>query len=381
MTTQKRSGAATSPRGRALGDVLGRRALNRALLERQLLLRRVPLPATDAIEHLVGMQAQSPNAPYVGLWSRLEGFRTDDLAALITDRRAVRTSLMRTTLHLVTARDCLAIRPVVQAVLERGFATGSPFGKGITGIDIQALLADGQRLLEEQPRTTAKLGELLGSQWPGYDPTSLAHAVRYLLPLVQIPPRGVWGQSHQATWTTVAAWLGHPPSSDATSDTLVLRYLAAFGPATVNDVQAWSWLTYQREVLERLRPQLRTFRDEHGNELFDLPDAPRPDPDTPASPRFLPEYDNALLSHADRTRIIADAYRTQVFMRGALLVDGFVCAAWTLLRRRGAASLSIELFGALPNVDRATVEEEGHQLLAFAAADAGNRDVQFTTPA
>jgi len=291
---------------------------------------------------------------------------------------------MRTTLHLVTARDCLALRPVVQQVLERGFHTGSPFGRQIKGVDVPALLTAGCALLEEQPRTTAELGKLLHERWPDHDAASLAHAVRYLVTLVQLPPRGIWGAGGQATWTTVPAWLGSAPSSDAANampNAMVLRYLAAFGPASVNDIQAWCWLTRLREVVERLRPQLRTFHDERGNELFDLPHAPRPDPATPAPPRFLPEYDNLLLSHADRTRVIADEHRERVFTKGALLVDGLVRGTWKVARQRATATLLIGLFAPLAEHDQAIVTEEGARLLAFFMPGADAQDIQFATSA
>ena len=362
------------------GEVLSQRALNRALLARQLLLARAEMPPEVAIEHQVGMQAQSPLAPYVGLWSRLAVFAPDELARLITERRAVRVSLMRTTLHLVTARDALALRPLLRPVLERGFHSGSPFGRHLKGTDIEPVLAVGRALLEERPLTTDALGKLLHERWPDRDTASLAHAVRYLVPLVQLPPRGIWGQGGQATWTTVAAWLGRDVDAEGDIEALVLRYLAAFGPASVRDIQAWCWLTRLGAVVERLRPRLRVFRDEAGVALFDLPDAPRPDPETPAPPRFVPEYDNLLLSHADRTRVIADIDRERVFTKGAFLVDGYVRGTWRIARARGTAALLVEPFAALGRADRAEVEEEGERLLAFAAAKAGSREVRIAAP-
>jgi hypothetical protein len=372
-------------------EVLGRRALNRALLARQLLLERRDLPPAEVVEWLVGMQAQVPTSPYVGLWSRLERFGQDDLGQLLLERRVVRGSLMRTTLHLVTADDFMGLRPALQPVLERAFG-GTPFGKGVAGMDLGAVLAAGRELLEEEPRTTHALGRLLAERWPDREATSLAHAVRYLVPMVQVPPRGLWGISHQATWTTAEAWLGRPvpdePEPDAL-EALVLRYLAAFGPASVKDVQTWSWLTRLREVVERLRPRLRSFADERGGELFDLTDAPRPDPDTPVPARFLPEYDNLLLSHAERSRVIADGHRELVFTRGALLVDGFVSGTWRLDRPgrgRKATTLVVEPFGELSGRDRAEVAAEGERLLAFAtgattdngdAGDNGARELRF----
>lgn len=364
------------------GDVLSRRGLNRALLERQLLLRRATVTVPDAVERLVGMQAQAPMPPYYGLWTRLDGFRPDDLAGLITSRQVVRIVLMRGTVHLVTARDCLALRPVLAPVLQRQL-THSAHGKQITGLDPAELATAGRTLVEEQPRTTSELGALLAQRWPGRDPAALSMAVRCLVPLVQLPPRGIWGAGGKPTVTTAQAWLGRPLDDDPSPDATVLRYLAAFGPASVMDVQTWSGLTRLREVAERLRPRLRAFRDEHGRELLDLPDTPRPAPDTPAPVRFLPEFDNVLLSHADRGRVISDEHRKRVSTRngmvpGCVLVDGFFRGTWRITRRRRAATLVVDPYDRLSKKDTAAIEKEGARLLAFGAADADSRDIRFT---
>jgi hypothetical protein len=379
--TRSAATASVTPGNTVSGGVLSQGALNRALLARQLLLRREKRSAVETIEHLVGMQAQVPGNPYVALWSRLEGFQSEELSQLIAGRRAVRTSLMRATIHLVTARDCLALRPVMQSVLERTFAS-SAFARNNAGVDLHVLLNAGRELLEDQPRTRAELRPLLAQRWPGIDDVSLAAAIGFLLPVVQVTPRGLWGKSGAARLTTVEAWLGRPLDSDPNPDNMVLRYLAAFGPATVADIRIWSRLSGLREVVERLRPRLLTFRDERGRELFDLPDALRPDPETPAPPRFLPEYDNILLSHDDRSRIIRDNRGLSTpegrgGELGAVLVDGFLGGMWRMTRQRGNATLVIETDGSWTNADRTAVADEGARLLAFLAADAHDRDVQL----
>jgi hypothetical protein len=364
------------PSDPAPGAVLSQRALNRALLDRQMLLRRAKLPIPEAVEHLVGLQAQSPSAPYAGLWSRLDGFRFEDLAELLKSRALVRIVLMRSTIHLVTADDCLTLRPVIQPVLDRGLK--GTYGRRLQGVDAGRLAAIGRALVEERPLTGSELGRLLQETWPDHDADALANGVRAWVPLVQIPPRGIWGAGGLATHTSAESWLGRPLATGNRPDAMLCRYLAAFGPATLKDMQLWSGLTGLKEPVERLRPGLVTFRDESGAELFDLPEAPRPDPDEPAPPRFLPEYDNLLLSHADRTRVIADEHRAVIFTKGTVLLDGFAQGTWKLDRPRGSAHLIVEPFGRLAKPDRAALAEEGERLLTVAAQDAREREVRFS---
>jgi Winged helix DNA-binding domain len=374
-------------------NVLSRQALNRALLARQLLLAPAPMPdggtpaeqaraerVIETIEHLVGLQAQAPFPPYYGLWSRLAGFRPDDLAELILRREVVRIALMRGTIHLVSARDCVLLRPLVQPAVDRGL--NLLLSRQLAGVDTGVLAAAGRALVEERPLTFSELGAALSPQWPEHPPAALAQGVRALVPLVQVPPRAVWGAVGQAAHTSAETWLGRPMEAGPSLERLVTRYLAAFGPASVADAQAWSGLTRLREVVDRLRPGLRVFRDEQGIELFDLPRAPRPEPDTAAPVRLVAEFDNLVLSHADRTRIISEPNRQRMFTRngifpGTVLVDGFVAGMWKITRSRAAGVLTIELFGPLGPSDRDSVTDEGGRLLAFAAPEARAREIRF----
>jgi Winged helix DNA-binding domain len=361
---------APRPSSPAPAPVIGRRALNRAFLARQLLLERRATSALDAVGHLMGLQAQAPTPPYYGLWTRLADFRPEELSALLSDRRAVRITLMRGTVHLVGERDCRALRPWVQPFLDRVAETA--YGKDLSGVDRAELVAAARTALAERPRTTAELGALLHSRWPDNPAQALGNAARCLLPLVQIPPRGLWGRSGRTTYATAEDWLGGPLDAAPDPAALVLRYLAAFGPATVKDVQAWSGLTRLRAVTEALRPRLVALRDEAGNEFLDLPEAPRPGPDASAPVRLLAPYDNAILAHADRTRIISDAHRRAIATKngvipGTVLVDGFVRGTWRLDTHRAHAHLEVSLFAAVARRERIALAEEGERLLAFAA--------------
>ncbi|MFF5128663.1 winged helix DNA-binding domain-containing protein [Streptomyces syringium] len=362
----------------AAAPVLSTRALNRAFLERQLLLRRSPMPVLDAVEHLVGLQAQSPMDPYYALAARLEDFRPEALSGLLASREAVRIALMRSTIHLVSARDCRTLRPVVQPVQDR--ALQGSFAKRLVGVDLDRLAGRARALVAERPYTFHDLGRALAEEWPEHEPQALAMAARTVLPLVQVTPRALWGRSGQAAHTTVETWLGRGPDAEPDLDSVLERYLAAFGPASVKDMQTWCGLTRLREVVERLRPGLRTFRDEHGVELFDVPDAPLPGADTPAPVRFLPEFDNLLLSHADRSRVIDPAglrrlWRTNRAYRSFLL-DGRVGGLWRLDRAREDATVVIEPFGRLPKADRAALETEAAGVLTLAAPEA-RHEVRF----
>ena len=319
------------------------------------------MPATRVLEHLVGMQAQNPLDPYYALWARMEGFQPEELSDLIEGHGAVRSPGLRATIHLVTARDARSMRPTLGPVLARTFGS-TAFARDIEGIDREALLDSARTIIEESPRTRAALGPLLADLWPGRVPNSLAMAATYLIPVVQVPPRGMWQRKGAAAWTTMEKWLGGPLGAPGEPDELILRYLAAFGPAATKDMRVWSGLAGLAGVVERLRPRLLTFHDKSGVELFDLPEAPRPDPQTPAPVRFLPEYDNLLLSHSDRSRFFDGSMTPQGWV-GNLLVDGMFAGSWKITRAGKRTRLEVTPGRQLARAETDEVTAEGYKLL------------------
>ncbi len=363
---------------------LTQRELNRALLARQLLLERQSPPEAEVIERLVGLQAQVPDAPYVALWSRLIDYRPNALADDVAMGRAVRLSLMRGTIHLVTARDALALQPALQSVVER-IIRNSAHIRDLAGLDLAAILAEGQRLMAQQPRTRIELGTLLAARWPGVPPGSLGMVATALTPAVQCPPRGVWRSQSGPVWAPIETFVGRPPGPPIPLEDLVRRYLTAFGPASVADMSRWSGLQGLAPVVRRLRPGLRTFRSPTGQELLDVPDGLLPDPETPAPPRFLGEYDNVLLSHRDRSRImtvqelpgIPGGYGAST---GTVLIDGLLGATWRLIRDGTDVMLRVAPYEPLKADDGQAIVQEGERLLYFIDPTATGYAVRFEAP-
>jgi hypothetical protein len=363
-------------------DVLSKESLNRATLKRQLLLERSTMAPEIAVSHLVGLQAQNPLDPYLALWSRLEPFDAAALAEHIASRSLVRIVVMRGTIHLVTADDALALRPLMQPVLTAELARHSEFAPHLIGVEIEEIIDFARSRLAERAFTGTALRAVLAEQFPARHAPALGYACRCLLPLVQVPPRGLWGRSGPVSSTLLESWIGRSLSSPSTIDDVVVRYLAAFGPATAADAATWSRLTGLREVFDRLRPRVRVFRDDHNRELFDLPDSPRPDADTPAPVRFLPEYDNVLLSHADRSRFSSDRQPALAAAagpyKGAVLVDGTVHAIWHSEpdKKSNRSTIVVEPL-RLPRRILEALEAEAHRTGLFWHDTAAVRDVRL----
>ena len=394
-----------------MATVLSRRALNRATLARQFLLERVDLPIIEMITRLGGLQAQTPHTWYVALQNRLRSPDPHEVGRLLTEGALVRMSLMRSTLHLVTPQEARWLRGTTGEVMARDLEH-STHGKATAGLDRSAVLDMARKILADHPLTPKQLGEHLAERWPDVPGPHLSYLVRCLLPVVQVPPRGVWGASGAPALAPADTWTGLPMDAVPDRERLVLRYLAAYGPASVQDVQAWSGLTRLKPVVEGLRDRLVSFhREEDENtakarratnpvELFDLPHAPRPGSDlypdlhvdTPAPARFLYDFDNVLRAHADRTRVISDEGRRRIAVRNGMppstvLLDGSVAATWKVNRARPtrssahARSLEVSPFRPLTGSETEEVVEEGRRLLDFLSPGQSGREVRIHDPA
>jgi hypothetical protein len=355
--------------------------LSRATLARQMLLAREKITVRKAVERLAGLQAQLARPPFIGLWSRIEGFRAEDLARAVHDRTVVRATLMRGTLHLMTTKDYLDLRPALQPLLSEAFE--GVLKERAKRIDLDRVTRAARACLDEQPRTFEDLRAVLGKAWPDLDARALGYAVRMHLPLVQVPTDTRWGWPGAACFAAAESWTGRKMGKGGGATALVLRYLGAFGPASVRDAQMWSGMRSLADAFAALRPKLKVFHDEKGRELFDLPKAPRPPAATPAPVRFLPDYDNLVLAHADRTRVVPEAHRTRLATKNlqvpaTFLVDGFVAGSWKIARARSAASLVLTAFEPLSRKAKADLTAEGTSLLRFVESDADTAEVRFS---
>jgi hypothetical protein len=359
---------------------LTRRILNRTLLQRQMLLARQEVSPLAAIEHLVGLQAQQARPPFIGLWSRLVGFQAQDLRALIRNQAVVRASLMRCTLHLMSRADFIAFRQVLQPALTG--ALRSALGPWSAGEELETLLAEGRRILSERPRSFAEVRGLLGERFPDADAHSMGLALRVFLPLAIIPREHEWGYRADSQFALADEWLGEPLWSAPDPSALVLRYLAAFGPASVQDMSAWSGLSGLRAKVEALRPRLTVHRDEENRELFDLPDVLVASEDTPAPARLVADFDNLILSHADRRRVISDEHRKVVITKNGMvlptiLVDGFVAGTWSVARVKDTVTVALSPFTALDRPVLDELEAEAESLAAALFPDAARQVLQL----
>lgn len=360
--------------------VLSNLRLNRALLARQWLLRRRRASVRDAVHAVAGLQSQEPRDPYVALWSRVSGFDPQRLREAAQARRIVRGSYLRCTIHTASADDFAAFRLLLQPVIDREVANRREL---MGGFDPARLEAAARELMAAGPLTAQQLGERLLPRFPKAKKAGLAHWIRARIALAMVPTGDRWGYSRPPRFVPAGQWLDRPLDADTPLAALLLRGLSAIGPANAADLRTWSGLPGIGPVLESLRPQLRCFRDEAGRELFDLPDAPRPRADTPAPVRFLPEFDNALLSHADRTRIVPPAHAARFAMAAngrrerAVLVDGFVRAVWTNASVRDAAAIEVRPLEKLSKPLQQETCVEAEALLRMLEPDAATHAVRL----
>lgn len=355
MAAKKRAAATITERGK-----------NRALLARQLLLERATGSVVDVAHRLVGLQAQWPAPPYVGMWTRLAGFARADLARALEEGRIVRATSMRGTIHELAADDFRRLRPALQPMLAEGFKM---LNERLAGIDVEAVVALARETFAEGPKPFEAVRAVLGARWPTLDVRAMGYVARLRLPLVQVPGEGTWGFPTDPSFALAERWLKQPMAKAMPLTELVRRYLAAFGPAEPRDFKTWSGLD-ARDAFAELAPTLVTFEDEKKRTLFDLPDAPRPDDDVPAPARFLPEYDNVVMAHVDRRRIVPDEFRKAVYLPGlrvapTFLIDGVVRGTWKHETKKKVATLTLTALAPMTAKEKRALEAEGEALGRF----------------
>jgi winged helix DNA-binding protein len=358
-------------------NLLTLRQLNRATLARQLLLERHDLTPVAATAHLVALQAQVPRPPFIGLWSRTVRATREGIVKDLLAKRLVRGTFLRGTLHVMSADDYRRFRTPLQLALDRGIRV---IGERADTFDVEQVLALG-RTFFKKAQTFDAFRDHLAATYPDGDVRAMAYATRMQVPLLQVPTDTPWGFPAQAGFMSADAWLGSTALVGSSVDDLMMRYLAAYGPATCADAQSWCGIPGLKAVFERLRPRLVSFKAERGGEVFDLPDAPRPDEDVPAPVRFLPDWDNAIVGRAD-ARMLDPQHRARVFQPGlrvlaTVLVDGMVAATWKIERTKSAADLTVTTFGTVPSRRRPEIEKEGKALLAFVEPDAATARVKI----
>jgi hypothetical protein len=356
--------------------------LNRALLARQLLLKRKRISVRDAIHAVGGLQSQEPKDPFVALWSRISAFKAKHLLEAAERREIIRGTFIRATIHTVTADDYIAFRILLQQVINRELTALRRVGGGFEGKDLEPAA---RALLAKGPLSAQQMGEALAPMFPKAQRAGLAVWLRTCIPLAMTLTNDRWGYSRPPRFSPAEKWLNRPLNANGSANDLVLRCLSAIGPASSSDVRTWSSLNGMKQALEELRPELITFKDEQGRELFDLPDAPRPRADTPAPVRFLPEYDNTFLSHADRARIILKQHNHHFLVAKngrrprAVLLDGFVRAGWSIARDRDTATIHVAVFEKLPKATIVELSEEAEAFARFMEPDASEIVVNLTS--
>ncbi len=355
-------------------------SLSRATLARQMLLAREKITAVRAIERIAGMQAQLARPPFVGLWTRITGFRREELARAIGKHEVVRGPFFRGTLHIVSAKDFVLFRALMQRALDTGMR--AILKNRFDDLDRAAITAMARKFFLE-PRTFDELRVVL-EKAKAKDVRGQAFAARMFVPLMQVPSDDMWSYPNSARFTLAEPAVG-VIAKDAGAKELVKRYLAAFGPASVTDAQTWSGIKDLAPTFAELRDELVVVESVGKRELFDLPKAPRPDEDEPAPPRFLPEFDNLLLAYANRKRFVADAHRKAIYLPGlrvapTFLASGAVAGTWKVSRAKAAATLEIQPFSALAKKDKEALAAEGASLVRFIEPEASSFDVIVSRP-